>query len=267
MSVLVAAPIAAFAATLLMAADPATTTPRTESPEYRLIDMVVAEVDSTVITFSELVAETRLVLIRTGGPELARAGSLSQSLLSAVLRSIVVRELILGEVRRLKLRDVPEPEVKKAIEHVRSQFVSPSDYQRFLEKSGFLEPGAEMLRALDAPPSLVAVVTQELLVERFLDVRVRRNVAVRESEVVLCYEANKERIGRPYAEVKNQVRLRFEEQRADRALEALVDQLERRATVRYSPSFEPPPKVDDGAAAIGIECPETAQKVKGETEP
>lgn len=251
-------------ALLALAADPVETalpaapsvTPGETPREYRLIDMVVAQVDSTVITFSELVAETRLVLLRTGGPELARAGSLSQSLLSAVLRTIVIRELVLGEVRRLKLRDAPESEVRKAIEAIRQAFVSDADYQRFLEKSGFFEPGMEPVRDLDAPASLVAVITAELQVERFIDVRVRRNVSVRESDVVLCYEVNKARIGRPYLEVKDEVRARLEAQRGDRAMEVLVDQLEKRATIRYAPSFEPPLKSEDNVQSIGIVCPE-----------
>ena len=252
---------------LLVLATPNIEEGKSDVAAYRLIDMVVAQVDSTVITFSELVSETRLVLLRTGGPELARAGTLSQGLLAAVLRSIVVRELILGEVRRLKLRDVPETEVKKAIDGVKVLFPSSADYQRFLEKSGFSEPGSTMVNNLDAPASLVAVVNAEIQVERFLDIRVRRNIAVRESEVVLCYEANKVRIGRPYQNVRDQVRLRLEEQRAERGMVVLVDGLERRATVRYAPNFEPPPKADEAAQMIGIVCPETEQRQKGETEP
>src|SRR5215831_13043573 len=82
-------------------------------PDYHLVDMVVAQVDATVITLSRLVAETRLVLLREADAEVARASTLSQGLLNTVLKLIVQRELLLGEVRRLKLRDIPDIEVQK----------------------------------------------------------------------------------------------------------------------------------------------------------
>lgn len=217
--------------------------------------MVVAQVDSTVITFSELLSETRLVLLRTGGPELARAQNLDQKLLNAVLRSIVVRELVLGEVRRLKLRDVPDSEVKAAIEQLRRRFVTPADFERFLEKSGFSEPGTEKMRELEAPASLVATVTADLSLERFLEVRVRRNLVARDSELIACYEANHDYFeGKPFALVKDELKQKLEEEQRDRAIENMVAGLERRAMVRYTPGFEPPPR--EPAEEAGFHCPE-----------
>ena len=103
-----------------------------EPQEERLVDMVVAQVDATVITFSELMAETRLVLLRTRGLELARSGAISEPLMLSLLRSIVHRELILGEVRRLNLQ-VPEEEVERTIAALRRKFPTPEDYQRFMD--------------------------------------------------------------------------------------------------------------------------------------
>lgn len=226
-----------------------------ETPETsHLVDMVVAQVDSSVITFSELVSETRLVLLKTGGPELARAATLSQSLLSAVLRSMIIRELVLGEIRRLKLGDVPDKEVKAALELLRRRFVTPADFERFLERAGFSEPGAEKARDFDAPPSLVSVVKSDLLSEWFLDVRVGRNIVVRESDVATCWEANRALFeNATLSDVAPRIRERLKEEQRDRAIETLVVSLERRASVRYTPGFEPPPREPDNEG--GLRCP------------
>jgi hypothetical protein len=242
---------------LLIALDPAGAQEASAKPEHHLVDMVVAQVDSTVITFSELVAETRLVLLKTGGAELARAGNLSESLFSAVLRSMVVRELVLGEVRRLKLRDVPDTEIKGALDALRRRFVTAADFERFLEKSGFSEPGARRSGDLDAPPSLIAIVTADLEVERFLDVRVRRNIIVRESEVVACHDANAALFrDRSTEEARAEIRTRLEDQQRERALLSLISTLEKRAAIRYTPGFEPPAPTRPGDSG-GLQCPET----------
>lgn len=229
-----------------------------QAPEHHLVDMVVAQVDSSVITFSELVAETRLVLLKTGGAELARVGTLSDALFAAVLRTMVVRELVLNEVRRLKLRDVPDPEIKAALEVLRSRFVAPADFERFLEKSGFSEPGVQRTNELDAPPSLIAIVTADLQVERFLDVRVRRNIIVRESEVIACHEANAELFRElSPTDARAEIRMRLEDEQRERALFALISSLEKRATVRYTPGFEPPPptRMGENGENGGLVCP------------
>lgn len=232
--------------------------------EPHLVDMVVARVDTTVITLSELVRETRLVLLQTGGPEVARAAQLSDGLLASVLRNMVSRELLLGEVRRLKLRDVPELEVRRAIEHLREAFASPADYERFLERAHFLEPGAGEARALGAPAGLVEIILAELQVERFLDVRVRRNVVVRDAEISRCFEANRASFGgRTLDEVRGVISARLMEQHQERALRALIAQLERRANVRFTAGFDaaapgPEPRV-------GLDCPEPSPGAAGES--
>jgi hypothetical protein len=224
-------------------------------PEYRLMDMVVAQVDSTVVTLSELVAETRLVLLRTAGLEVARAANISQGLLNAVLKSIVTRELLLGEVRRLKVHEVRDKDVEQEIQAIKSRFPSQVDYVRFLEKAGFREPGATEMGNFDAPPSLVSMVLAEISVQRFLEARAPRNRSVDENEVKRCYEANKERLGPWSPTVQSRISERLFEQEQERALKTLVDQLEKKATVRYADKFEPS-KSGEPASDVVLTCPE-----------
>ena len=81
--------------------------PEVQQPEREIsqvVDMVVASVDKRIVTLSELLAETRLVLLRQSGPTRARAASIDRELLSAVLRNILARNLLLSEARP------PQPE-------------------------------------------------------------------------------------------------------------------------------------------------------------
>lgn len=228
---------------------------RAPEPDYHLVDMVVAQVDATVITLSALVAETRLVLLRTGGPELARANYLSQNLLNQVLKSIVHRELILGEARRLKLQNASDRDVEQAIDRIKALFASRAEYERFLDKSGLREPGGEMMRGFDAPATLVGIVLAELQVERYVSPQLRRSGAARKEDVLRCYEANRAQFGgRPLATVQHEIREALIEQDRERAYRALVEQLMRRATVRYADRFEPPPDAPGGEG--GLVCPE-----------
>jgi hypothetical protein len=221
----------------------------TQEPEERLVDMVVAQVDTTVITLSELMAETRLVLLRTRGLELARSGAINEALMLSLLRSIVHRELILGEVRRLNLQ-VPEEEVERAIAAVRRKFPTPEDYQRFMDLTGFRDP------VTGQTPLLGTVLRNQLQTERYLDLRVRLNVVIPEADLIRCFEANEKKFfGRSFAEMKPRIQLVLREQREQRALAELIEQLETRAKIRYSPGFDPGPS-QVAPTSVAFSCPE-----------
>ena len=218
-------------------------------PEERLVDMVVAQVDSNVITLSELMAEARLILLRTRGLDLARSGVISDELLRSMLRSIVHRELILGEVRRLNLQ-VPDEEVERAIAAVRRKFPTPEDYQRFTDATGFRDP------ITGRTPLLAAVLRSELQAERYLNLRVRLNVVIPDSDLMRCYEVNESKFfGRSFAEMKPRIQLVLREQREHKALLDLIAQLEGRAKIRYSPGFDPGP-AEPAPASVAFQCPE-----------
>ena len=211
--------------------------------------MVIAEVDTTVITYSELLAETRLVLVRSGGPRLALAQSLSKPLVLAVLRAMVHRELLLAEMRRLQLGKAPEDGVLDALSSVRRRFATDGDYLRFLERAGFAELGAEDL----APQSLLAILRAEQQVDRFLDIRIRLAAVISEADLYACYQANAARFsGRSFAQVQDLLRNTLQAQREREALKSLVEQLARRARIQYAKGYEPGPLQEEPSA---LRCP------------
>lgn len=253
---LVALPIAM--GLFLAAPPPGDAPPDTE--EYRLVDMMVAQVDTTVITLSELLAEARLVLLRTRGPEIARTAPITEDFLHAVLRSMLNRELLLGEARRLQLREVAEAEVDAGIEELRSRFSSSADYVRFLERIGFGPPrSAAGHTSRGAPPGLVAIVRAELLVTRFINLRIRPAVVVRDSEVLRCYELNRAILGgEPLTAVRPVIEQNLRERRQDAALRELLGQLEKRASLRLAASFDlhgQPMPAEAEPGSLAIRCP------------
>lgn len=221
------------------------------APSERLVDRVVAEVGGTVITLSELEFETRLVLLKARGPEVAWAARLEPELLSAVLHSIVHRELLLAEVRRLQLRD-PDPEiVDRAADELESRFVSAGDFSRFLERVG-IKDAQDTQRV---PAALAAILKAELLVERFLDVRIRLNTDPTREEVRACFDKNASKLGgRSFETLRERIAQRIREEREQRALESLVEQLAKRTEVVYLQPFEPPDPDREKVENLELSC-------------
>lgn len=215
-----------------------------------LVDMVVASVDGRPITFSELVAETKLVLLRTRGVEIAEKAALTQPLLNAVLMSIVHRELLLAEVRRLQLREVPEAEVERAFkERFEARFSRPAQLYPFLERAGF---PAEAGRSV--PPLVAAIVRGDLEAERFLDVRIRLGLKLDPAKVEECYRANLSVFkGRAFEEVEGRIRERLLAELEEAGLRQLLRQLKARATLTFAPGYEPPPP-ELGPSPVGFRC-------------
>lgn len=219
-------------------------------PGTVLVDMVVAAVDGRPITLSELVAETKLVLLRTRDAEVADNAALTPPLLSAVLLSMVHRELLLAEVRRLQLREVPEPDVERAFQPLLKRFRGPSELYAFLERSGFpSEPGRVV------PPLVGAILRSELEVERFLEVRVRLGLKLDPAKLLACYEANRGYFkGRPYGEVEPRIRERLRADLEEAAIEQLLAQLKGRSVISYAPGYEPQPQEPE-STDFGFRCP------------
>ena len=230
--------------------------------DLRLVDMVVVQVDATVITLSELIGEARLVVLRARGPELARTAALGQDLLNAVLASMVTRELLLGEVRRLQLREVPEDEIEAAMDGLRRRFSAPGDFARFLERIGLREREESDNAVVRGPRELAAILRAELQVERFIALRVGTGGLIRDAEVLRCYDARREELGRrPLATVRPLIERTLREAQSEAQLKGLIAQLEKKAVVHYAPGYrlESLTAKPAGEVPLGLRCPEPAR--------
>jgi hypothetical protein len=194
----------------------------------RVVDMMVAQVDSSVITWSELVAEARLALLRRRGPEAARTAVLNDELLASVLRTMMSRELLLAEARRLQLRDPTDAEVDRALGELESRFEAAGDFKRFLMRIGFSVKNDKER----APAGLLAIVQAEIKVEAFLALVIRQNAAEIGKEAVARCVADHQ--GAIFESDAKEILMR-QEQTA--RLRALIAQLEKKAAIRYDERF------------------------------
>lgn len=232
--------VALGAATGLFAAQP-----------MALVDQVVAELGSQVITYSELYAETQLTRVRAFGAVRAETLSHSERLLRQVLSAMVKRSLLLGEVSRLKLREPTPVELDAALTRLRLLFNSPAAFERFLRRSGFVGPKSTN----GAPADLVAVLREELKVQHFLDVRVALNRRVSETAVRRCFERQSEaQKQKGLDRLRPIIERQLQAEGQDRLLRELLEQLSRQNPPRYTRGFRPPDDPPLGAGPEGIRC-------------
>ncbi len=225
---------------------------------YRIVDMVVADVDGAVVTYSELLSEANLVLLRLRGAEVARSARLHRGLLRVVLESMVNRELLLGEIRRLQMRPVAGGEVDELVVELRRRFDDEAGWQGFLVRAGYRGPSDP---ELTVPEPLRARLRAEAQIEEFLDVRIRFNIVVTERDIAECYRVHRALFGGASLQlVGPQIRRQIYAQREAKALEELIEQLRARAKTRIDPEFAPQPRPSKReparAPGSGFTCPD-----------
>jgi hypothetical protein len=212
--------------------------PNSDPSPGQLVDRVVATVDTRVITLSELVAETGLVLLDTRGPRVALEGGLPRSVLRTVLRSMVDGAVILQEVQRLQLRPTDPDAARREVERLLSQFESEAERRRFLLEYGF-DPDRSI------PPLMLQRVEAQLGVDRFIDLRLRLQLDLSEDQLRLCYAENRDRFpGQSFEEAEPAIRAKLRAQLEERALQRLLERLEAEAEIRYAPEYRPLPRAD-----------------------
>lgn len=231
------------------AVDPSLVPPSSQaSPEGegQVIDLVVAEVGDEVITLSELIAETGWVLVRTRGPEVALEGGLPRSLLRSVLESMVNRQLLLQELRRLQLEDVEQRAVDAEFDRFARRFASERQAAAFYASFGFEQPAPGQ-----PPPLLARRIRSDLRADRFLAVRLETEVDLK--AVQRCLQVERARFeGLPPEEARRRVAERLESQLRERALHRLLADLRAQTDIVYTPGYGPSPEPSDEAE---FSCP------------
>jgi hypothetical protein len=160
-----ALPAATLAALLAAALAPAAV-----AGERRLVDEVVAVVESQTITLSELAAETRIRLVEQQGGQVADAVP-DRPLLAASLRRMVEERIVLAEVDRLKLFDLDRSEVESAMARLKRSLGAQDRWEAFTRS----------LQLTDE--EVAAALAREIRVARYLDNRLKLAAQLRDSEL------------------------------------------------------------------------------------
>lgn len=224
---------------------PVSGAPVSGSTVWRLVDEVLVGVEGVVVTESELQAEGRLAILRARGLDAALGTSLTPELRVALLRTIVERELLVAEARRLKLR-APEPRELDRELDVLAARVAPVPLATALAAIGFVDDTAPPSATPEAtqaprraPGALEAIVRSEAFAARFLEERVGANVIVEPREIERCLAREAGRLeGLSPTDARRLVERAVREAAVDRSRRALVTQLARRAELRVRPGLE-----------------------------
>ena len=209
----------AFAISLLVAGALPATAAR------RLVDEVVAVVDAHSITLSELSAETRVRLVEEQGPA-AGFLPLDRRLLAASLRRTIEERVVIAEVERLKLFDLDRVEVESLLAGFRARFAGEAAFAAFL-------------RTVELTDEEVAqILARELRVARYLDNRLKLAAQLRDGELG---DASKMTAGEREA-----LRQKLSQEKYQKLLSDLLQDLRKRATVRVLDPLDQEPGVTVG---------------------
>ncbi len=202
-----------------------------------LLDEVVGSVNSAAITRSQVIFETRFILVEKGQPW---SGGLPAELLERVLQRLIGKTMIYQEMARtgyLRTEDELRREGAEPIAAFKQSFVSQQDYQRFLRAVGMSEEGLE------------GVIRLNLRIDTFIQRRLEMLARVTDEDVLAEIRVRKEdgRLARDAVEndreIQRFIREQLEKSRKDESLAKWLADLEARNTVRVLQPFtrdEPP---------------------------
>ncbi|MBI3178570.1 MAG: SurA N-terminal domain-containing protein [Deltaproteobacteria bacterium] len=106
------------------------------------MDRVIAVVDNEVITYSELLREARVALVKREGEQIAGA-DLGAELLASFLDYLINQTMIAARARRVGGVEVSEQDVDREAARFAQRFRTPAAYQAFLRRFDISE---EVLR-------------------------------------------------------------------------------------------------------------------------
>ena len=184
-----------------------------------IIDRILAVVDGSIITQSDLLGALRLGLL---GPEPSRAS------IPEVLDRLIERRLILSEVERYAPPDPPDAEVDRRVAELRAAAGSAADVESTLKVTGI------------TPEQLRRLVRDELRINSYLEQRFGAAIQPVEEEILQYYRDHQARFTRggtvvPYADARGEARAALAAERRSATIGQWVSSLRRRANVNVLP--------------------------------
>jgi hypothetical protein len=161
-------------------------------------------------------AETRVRLVEAQGP-VAATLPLDRPLLAASLRKTIDERIVLAEIERLKLYDLDRAEVDSLLSRLRNRFVSQAEWEAFTRKIELTDE------------EIAKILARELRVARYLDNRLKLSAQIHDSDVV-----------------EGPQRQKLAQEKYQRLLADLLDDLRKRVTVRVLDPLETEPGVTVG---------------------
>ena len=190
----------------------------------RVVEEVVAVIrpprgEARIITLTKLTEEGRIALVSRGGLE-AAFRSLDRAALQASLEWYIDQLLLFDEATRLRVFEVDRGDALAALGRFKEVFPRPEDYRAFLFEIDVTEE------------ELLATLRRTLRVRRYLESRLGR-VRVSDAEAEAWHRRHAAEMGDlPFADVRDAVKARVAEERADAETRAILADLRSRSDVR-----------------------------------
>jgi hypothetical protein len=187
--------------------------------QTELVDRVVAAVNYEVITWSDLEQAVRFNAALSGG------GRDGERLRTETLEGLINRRLLIQEARRLRFVEVSAQDVSAEVETLRKRFGSDKEFSEFLA-------GLDMTKE-----QLDRMLTERLLVERFVEKKIGLFVRVSRDEAQSYYDAHSAEFpGKRFLEVQRQIMALLYEDKLGRQVEQYLAELRSKADVRVNTS-------------------------------
>ncbi len=180
-----------------------------------LVDRIVASVNHDVITLSEL---NQAVAFNT-----ALGGEGGDAVREETLQGIINRRLLLQEAARLKFVDVSPEEVDGEMEKLRTRLGSDRALDEFLVR---VDISREQLRRM---------LTERLVVSRFIEKKIGLFVRVSRDEVEEYFNSNPDRFkGKKFSDVQKLLSAGLQARKVDEQLDHYLTELRSKADIRVN---------------------------------
>jgi peptidyl-prolyl cis-trans isomerase SurA len=181
-----------------------------------LLEKIVAVVNGELLTLQDF--EDHLALLRVFRPEAAAVER------QQAFQRFIDQTLIRQEAMRTRLVEVADADVDASIRAVEAQ---GSGRERLAEAMQERQLGWRQVRAW---------VRQQLIVQAFIERRIRLFARVSDSQIVAYYQQHRQAIAAPLTDaVRDQIRRLLVEQHVNARLAELVEDLRRRASLEFPP--------------------------------
>lgn len=187
--------------------------------EAIVLDRVLAVVNGEIISLSEV--ESELIFFDQVNP--APEKGFSDSDIQAGIQKLIDHKLLLAEAKRFDVEDPTPKQIQEKLEEIQKRFSTPGGFEKTLRQNAMtLE-------------DLKQKIAEHLIVDRFIDQRIRFFVIVLPEEIASYYaEHQADFQGRPLDEVEKDIERILLEQKEKTKLEDYLTKLRTKANIQIN---------------------------------
>ncbi len=187
--------------------------------EAIVLDRVLAVVNGEIISLSEV--ESELTFFDQVNP--VQEKGLSDSAIQAGIQKLIDHKLLLAEAKRFDVEDLTGKEIQEKLEEMQKRFSTPGSFEKALRQNAM------------TPEDLKQKIAEHLIVDRFIDQRIRFFVIVLPEEISRYYAENKADFqGKPSDEVEKDIERILLEQKEKTKLEDYLSKVKAKVSIQIN---------------------------------